>query len=204
MNRKPQISRARLAAAAIALALCACLMGCGKRLTMKVAVALEAEPESTFAPDDVMVKTGDQIRLFLTSGSKGYCYVFHKGTSGEYYSLFPRGESGAAPHAVQPNQPVRIPYEEDKWLRFGEGSGTEWVYVVFSPSKVDRLEELLEAAQLASADIQHAVDELKASLPLNYSLQKKVGKHDAVFQMTSKDPRAFILAEIGLQHVGRK
>ncbi|MCX7016115.1 MAG: DUF4384 domain-containing protein [Candidatus Sumerlaeota bacterium] len=176
------------------------LTGCGQKLSTRVAVAIDKRPEAAISPDKLEFRTGDQMRLLVTPAFSGFCYVFHRGSSGEYHSLFPRSPSGMEPYEVKTGQPVRIPYKETEWLKFGDTPGTEWLYVIISKHKTDALTDLIDKQDPPSEEIAKALDKVKGSMTGDYTLTKTVKEQYTQYTIMSKEPPEFLFAEVGLQH----
>jgi len=177
-----------------------CLTGCGEKFSTRIAVAIDKRPDNAISPDKLEFRTGDQMRLMITPASSGFCYVFHKGSSGEFHSLFPRSQTGMEPNDVKAGQPVRIPYKETDWLKFGDQPGTEWLFVIVSKHKIDALTDLIDKQDPPSEEIVKALDKVKSSMTGDYTLTKTVKDQYTQYTVTSKDSQGFILAEVGLVH----
>jgi hypothetical protein len=62
------------------------------------------------APDQVRLRTGERVRIDVTSDKEGYLTVFNVGPSGTLNLLYPEGDLHRAspPGLIKPNQPLHI------------------------------------------------------------------------------------------------
>jgi hypothetical protein len=116
--------------------------------------------------EDITLKTGDQLKMFVELRKPCFVYVIHHGAQGEIQRLFP--------YDVQQftaDYQTSIIYEippNDAWFRLNEHAGLETFYVVASAQRLTDLEKLLAtyaAAQpveqpLAATDILAALRDL--------------------------------------------
>lgn len=80
-------------------------------------------------------KTGDEIRIHMTSNQEGYGYILMKqGTSGAHAVLFPEARTGHNNHMLA-DKDYALP--SATWLKFDNHPGIEKVSLVFSPSTLD-------------------------------------------------------------------
>lgn len=176
------------------------LLGClQQKMTIRASAQTKKSDKPT-SPDKLTVLNGDGLRFILTPGGHGFIYAFLKGTSGTFTTVFPRLGQNVAPNEVKPGQAVRIPYEENGWMTVDDSRGTEWLYIIFTKHKVDRLEDLMDKESPSSDEIATAIDKMKATMPGDYSLTKVIKDDYSEFSVTTKDADGFVLAEIGLQH----
>ena len=109
--------------------------------------------------EDIKLKTGDQLKMFVELRKPCFVYVIHHGARGEIQRLFPYDV-----------QPFTTDYQTSKiyeippnsgWFRINEQAGLETFYLVASAQRLTDLEKLLAtyaAAQpaeqpLAATDI---------------------------------------------------
>lgn len=80
-------------------------------------------------------KSGDEIRIHVTSDQAGYAYILLKqGTSGAHTLLFPDQKTGQN-NKIQAQMDYALP--SATWLKFDEHEGREKVALVFSPNVLD-------------------------------------------------------------------
>ncbi len=80
-------------------------------------------------------KSGDEIRIHITSNQPGYAYILLKqGSSGSHSLLFPEKRTGQN-NKIQPQMDYALP--SATWLKFDEHEGREKVSLVFSPNVLD-------------------------------------------------------------------
>ncbi len=80
-------------------------------------------------------KSGDEIRIHVTSNQSGYAYILLKqGSSGTHALLFPDQKTGQN-NKIQAQMDYALP--SATWLKFDEHEGREKVALVFSPNVLD-------------------------------------------------------------------
>lgn len=80
-------------------------------------------------------KTGDEIRIHVTSNQSGYAYILLKqGSSGAHALLFPDQKTGQN-NKIQAQMDYALP--SATWLKFDQHEGRERVTLVFSPNALD-------------------------------------------------------------------
>jgi hypothetical protein len=98
-----------------------------------------------FAPvtsEDVTLRSGDEIKMFVGPESRCFIYVLHQDQAGQFEVLYP--SDGAFPDAP-PTAPTYIP-SGGGWLQVDDASGTERIYLLASTTRLTSLEQLLAAA----------------------------------------------------------
>ncbi len=91
--------------------------------------------------EDMQLKTGDQLKMFVELRKPCFVYVIHHGAGGEIQRLFPydiqqftADYQTSKIYAIPPN---------DGWFRINEQAGLETFYVVASAQRLTDLEQLL-------------------------------------------------------------
>jgi len=119
--------------------------------------------------EDVVVKSGDEIKLFVAPDCKCFIYVLHQDQAGVFSTLYPA--DGAFP-ATPPTGPSSIP-PGNSWLLVDDVKGTERIYLLASTSRLTELEKMLTAAAKAPSPAQQIVAELarlqKSTIARNWS-----------------------------------
>jgi len=105
--------------------------------------------------EDMTLKTGDQLKMFVELRKPCFVYVIHHGAQGEVQLLFPYNiQQFTADY--QPAKLYEIP-PADGWFRLNEQAGRETFYLVVSAQRLLDLEKLLDAYAVAKPDEQPQV-----------------------------------------------
>lgn len=113
-------------------------------------------------------KTGDEIRIHLTSNQPGYAYILLKqGSSGGHAVLFPEQRTGQN-NKIQAQKDYALP--SATWLKFDEHEGREKVSLVFSPSALDpNINRYLNSSNIViSSDLSGAKDLCPARMQISW------------------------------------
>src|SRR5262249_38858622 len=93
--------------------------------------------------EDMTLKTGDQLKMFVKLGKPCFVYVIHHGAQGEVQLLFPyKIQQSTADYQLA--KWYEIP-SEDGWFRLNEQAGHETFYIMASAQRLLDLEKLLDA-----------------------------------------------------------
>jgi len=92
--------------------------------------------------EDVTLKTGDQLKMFVELRKPCFVYVIHHGAQGEVQLLFPYNTQQFTAD-YQPAKLYEIP-PADGWFRLNEQAGRETFYLVASAQRLLDLEKLLD------------------------------------------------------------
>ncbi len=92
--------------------------------------------------EDMTLKTGDQLKLFIELRKPCFVYVIHHGAQGEVQLLFPYNTQQFTVD-YQPAKLYEIP-SADGWIRLNEQAGRETFYLVASAQRLLDLEKLLD------------------------------------------------------------
>jgi len=106
--------------------------------------ALVAEGKVTkqvLIQEDVKLKTGDQLRMFVELRKPCFVYVIHHGARGEIQELFPYDMQQFTTD-YQTAKIYEIPPHKG-WFRLNEPAGLETFYLVASAQRLTDLEQLL-------------------------------------------------------------
>ena len=110
-------------------------------------VALVTEGNVTKPPvpveEDMTLKTGDQLKMFVKLGKPCFVYVIHHGAQGEVQLLFPYNTQQFTADYQLAKWYKILP--EDGWFRLNEQAGRETFYLVASAQRLLDLEKLLDA-----------------------------------------------------------
>ena len=91
--------------------------------------------------EDIKLKTGDQLKLFVELRKPCFVYVIHHGARGEIQRLFPYDIQQFTTD-YQTSKIYEIP-PNDGWFRINEQAGLETFYLVASVQRFADLEQLL-------------------------------------------------------------
>jgi hypothetical protein len=124
--------------------------------------------------EDIKLKTGDQLKMFVELRKPCYVYVIHHGAQGEIQRLFPYDEQQFTTD-YQTSTIYEIP-PNNGWFRINEQAGLETFYLVASAQRLTDLEQLLAtyaAAQPAEqspaatdilAELRHMLKQHRSSV----------------------------------------
>ena len=120
--------------------------------------------------EDVILRSGDEIKMFVAPDCKCFIYVLHQDQAGQFAVLYP--SNGAFP-ASPPTAPSYIP-EGGGWLQVDDAKGTERIYLLASTTRLTSLEQMLAAAAAKGpSPTQQIVGELarlqKSTVARNWS-----------------------------------
>jgi hypothetical protein len=93
--------------------------------------------------EDMQLKTGDQLKMFVELRKPCFVYVIHHGAQGEIQRLFPYDMEQFSTN-YQTSKTYEIP-PNDGWFRINEQAGLETFYLVASAQRLADLEQLLAA-----------------------------------------------------------
>ena len=111
--------------------------------------------------DDVTLRTGDEIQMFVSPVTACFVYLLHEDTAGEMTVLFP-GAAGGFPPGYGIGRTFYVP-AATSWLLLDSTTGIERIYLIASPQRLTRLEALLQASKTPGdpkARRNHVVSEL--------------------------------------------
>jgi hypothetical protein len=92
--------------------------------------------------EDMRLKTGDQLKMFVELRTPCFVYVIHHGAQGEVQLLFPYNTQQFTAD-YQAAKLYEIP-PQDGWFRLNEHAGRETFYLVASAQRLLDLEKLLD------------------------------------------------------------
>jgi hypothetical protein len=124
--------------------------------------------------EDMTLKTGDQLKMFVELRKPCFVYVIHHGAQGEIQRLFPY-DTQQFTTDYQTSKVYKIP-PDDARFRINEQAGRETFYLLASSQRLTDLEKLLEtyaAAQPAEqtqaatnilAEIRNMIKQYRSSV----------------------------------------
>ena len=102
--------------------------------------------------EDLKLKTGDQLKMFVELRKPCFVYVIHHGARGEIQRLFPYDMQQFTTD-YQTSKTYEIPPNE-AWFRINEQTGLETFYLVASAQRLTDLEQLLATYTAAPSSEQ--------------------------------------------------
>ena len=99
----------------------------------RVEIELLRDGKRKFVKPNYKFKSGDRIRLRLTTNFEGYISLLNIGSTGRVNALFPYP---GADDRTRPAADVQIPKADD-WIRFDDNPGTEVLTVIMSRRPID-------------------------------------------------------------------
>jgi hypothetical protein len=88
---------------------------------------------------DTILKTGDQLKMFLELKENYFAYVFYYSSQGKMYLLFPTNNQFATDYVV--DKKYYIP-QGSLWFELDEYTGSEIFYLIVSAERLNKLESL--------------------------------------------------------------
>jgi hypothetical protein len=98
----------------------------------------EGKQKAMPVQNDMVLRSGERLKLFLEPKNEIYVYLFHLSSEGDLTFLFP-GEGQSA--LIKPGSQVFIP-EGTRWFQLDTLTGQEKFYFIVSAQQLDRLENL--------------------------------------------------------------
>ena len=112
---------------------------------------------------DTILKTGDQIKLFVELKKKCFVYLIYHSGQNELHMLFPY-ETSWFSKEPETRKKYYIP-QGNKWFELDEKTGLETFYLLASAERLSRLEVLVEKYACATAsEKQELVKEVLAEI----------------------------------------
>jgi hypothetical protein len=139
----------------------------------------EASRKPVAVQEEMALKSGDRLKLYLEPWSDIYVYLFHLSSQTELTLLYP---FAGRPAKMASGAQVFVP-QGLSWLQLDAHTGRETFVFIASAQKLDRLESLLErhAALKEKPALQASVDaildevrHLQQNKPLNAPAEKPV------------------------------
>ena len=118
-----------------------------RELTYSVTVQKYRDNKPFEAPfqlaKEMLFERDYQIRLNIRTPQSGFLYILNEGPHepgrpADFVVLFPSPKSNNGSALVSENQQIQIP--ENSWIKFDAETGTERVWLIFSPKAVSELE----------------------------------------------------------------
>jgi hypothetical protein len=86
---------------------------------------------------DAVFRSGDRIRLTVTSNAPGYLYIIQQGSSGSWTPLYPPADESAHAPRLEAGKSLILP--EEGSFQFNDQPGTEALFLLFSREPLSSL-----------------------------------------------------------------
>jgi Domain of unknown function (DUF4384) len=96
--------------------------------------------QSVAVKGEVTLKTGDELKIFISQVTPSFAYVLHEDTKREFEVFYPEGSFSKSAAASKGSH--YIPPED--WFKLDEETGLERIYLVASTTRLTALEQLLD------------------------------------------------------------
>jgi len=117
----------------------------GTPLGLKYTVLKKSGDEMVEVPPSTVFHAGDRIQLSVQTNGPGYLYIVHKGSSGTWKPMFPSPEVADGNNHVDGWSARVLP--PNSRMVFDEQVGTERIFIVFSRTPEDGLENMIYSLQ---------------------------------------------------------
>lgn len=146
---------------------------------------------------DFPFRSGDKIRLGISSTKDGYLYLLLKGSSGSVTQLFPDKRIGGGLNTIKAGQEMIIPSEG--WFSFDKNPGTEMLYAYYSETpEISFFQNIEIATGYKNGKPNKSIESQVLNILKNRSLiTQKKGKRDIVNSGHSGQDPFLILAGQG-------
>jgi hypothetical protein len=117
----------------------------GTPLGLKYTILRKSGDDMVEVPPDTVFHAGDRIQLSVQTNGPGYLYVILRGSSGTWQPMFPSPEVADGDNHVDGWNAKVLPPKSR--MAFDEQTGIEHVFVVFSRTPEDGLENMIYSLQ---------------------------------------------------------
>jgi len=117
----------------------------GTPLGLKYTILKKSGDDMVEVPSDTVFHTGDRIQVSVQTNSPGYLYVVSHGPSGTWYPIFPSPEVADGNNHVDGWGARTLP--PGSRIQFREPSGSEQLFIVFSRTPEEGLENMIYSLQ---------------------------------------------------------
>ena len=159
-----------------------------KPLAVRYSILKEVAADEWLEVDaDSGFRSGDRIRLQVEGNQNGYMYIFSKGTSGTWKTLFPSEEVEDGDNRVRPRRPVLYPNENQAY-RFNDKPGVEEVFLAFSRNPDEDFDKLIYDVNRGSTTAKRMM--IAGGKPIKDSMidRLKVQSRDLVIETVKEKP----------------
>jgi hypothetical protein len=117
----------------------------GTPLGLKYTILRKSGDEMVEVPPDTVFHSGDRIQFSVQTNGPGYLYIVALGTSGTWRAMFPSPELADGNNRVD-GWSARVFPPKARWVLV-DPAGTEQVFIVFSRTPEQDLENLIYSLQ---------------------------------------------------------
>jgi len=117
----------------------------GTPLGLKYTILKKSGDEMVEVPPDTVFHAGDRIQLSVQTNGPGYLYIVLRGSSGTWKPMFPSPEVADGDNHVDGWSAKVLPPKSR--MVFDEQTGAEHVFIVFSRTPEDGLENMIYSLQ---------------------------------------------------------
>jgi hypothetical protein len=117
----------------------------GTPLGLKYTILRKSGDEMVEVPPDTVFHAGDRIQLSVQTNGPGYLYIISRGSSGTWKPMFPSPEVADGNNHVDGWSASVLPPKSR--MVFDEQTGTERIFIVFSRTPEDGLENMIYSLQ---------------------------------------------------------
>jgi hypothetical protein len=117
----------------------------GTPLGLKYTILRKSGDDMVEVPPDTVFHAGDRIQLSVQTNGPGYLYVVLRGSSGTWTPMFPSPEVADGDNHVDGWNAKVLPPKSR--MVFDEQTGAEHIFVVFSRTPEDGLENMIYSLQ---------------------------------------------------------
>lgn len=117
----------------------------GTPLGLKYTILKKSGDDMVEVPPDTVFHAEDRIQVSVQTNGPGYLYVVHQGSSGTWVPVFPSPEVADGDNHVDGWNALIVPVKAR--LKFDDLAGTERLFVVFSRTPQENLENMIYSLQ---------------------------------------------------------
>ena len=117
----------------------------GTPLGLKYTILKKVGDDMVEAAQDSVFHGGDRIQLSVETNGPGYLYIVNKGASGTWMPMFPTAELADGNNHVDGWSTSVLP--PGARMKLDEKTGTEHIFIVFSRTPEDGLENMIYSLQ---------------------------------------------------------
>jgi hypothetical protein len=121
----------------------------GTPLGLKYTILKQVGSDMVEVPPDTVFHPGDRIQLRVQTNGPGYLYIVNKGSSGTWTPMFPSPEVADGNNHVDGWNATVVP--PGNYMTFHEPAGTEHLFIVFSRTPEEGLENMIYSLQGGNA-----------------------------------------------------
>ena len=127
-----------------------------EKLSADVGVFFEGDDGKPYPVRNGMVLySNDNYAIYFKPGRTCYMYVFQEDSTGNVYRLFPNTAYGTETNPVSKGKEYWVP-TMDTWLYLDENVGKEWLYIIASMERSQKLASFANASKNTPATSREA------------------------------------------------